>query len=378
MFRHRKNITYFILLACLLCLACEKDMEVQKNGFEHTGEALKTVLTKTPAEPGEDLVSFLFTGNKKILAENLRDNILPAIKTEECAPTELETVVFKHLTPIAEDSLAVNNYTLYTNLNFYIASFDTSEQYFGPDGEYTNLIKRRQRELERFWQMPDRIQVHGQHTDNLNDREKLANIFMKLGMDDYSREMAYAAADEVLRINQQSPNLPHSPLFAADGFITYNGLIVIGDGLVQLISETGIDPEIVWTGILAHEWSHQIQMDHRKEWYPKDPVERVWYNELEADFFASYYMTHKRGATYNWKKVDRFFDLFFQLGGCGIDINDPHGTPFQRLEAAKMGYELASNAHKKGHILGPEELHHFFLSELHRLEKEKTFSASIE
>jgi hypothetical protein len=73
-------------------------------------------------------------------------------------------------------------------------------------------------------------------------------------------------------------------------------------------------------------------------------------------------MTHKRGATYNWKRVEQFYELFFQIGDCGFANPGHHGTPLQRLEATKAGFELANNAQKKGKILSQEEAHQAFLT----------------
>jgi hypothetical protein len=172
--------------------------------------------------------------------------------------------------------------------------------------------------------------------------------------------------EEILQKNSESPLLPESPFFAADVFSSFNNMIVLGDGLIEMFSETGISEEIAWTGILSHEWAHQIQMDHFFSWYPfgsfDSPAEQTRHIELEADFFSAYYLTHKRGATYNWKKAEEFFELYFQAGDCSFEFELHHGTPLQRMQAAKEGYELALSAQKKGHILTPEELHEYFLN----------------
>ena len=82
---------------------------------------------------------------------------------------------------------------------------------------------------------------------------------------------------------------------------------------------------------------------------------------------AAYYMTHKRGATYNWKRVEQFFTLFFQIGDCGFDSDGHHGTPLQRMAAAQLGYETANQTQKQGHIMSPQELHEIFVASLSNL-----------
>ncbi len=311
------------------------------------------------------------------LSESFRELLLnEAVEPSECSPTQFVTVQNKYLNPLVNDLYSIfgpaeyaDIFYLYSDLNLYSAYFDTSEQYFGEKGEYTNFVAKRKRELEKFWNMPNQIQINGQHTATLNDREKLADVYELVGVNVNSREEAYAIADEILYFNTLSPNLPENPFFALDGFATtYRNLIVIGDGIVSMLSETGIEQDIVWTGILAHEWAHQIQFKNFASWYPNgaaaDPAEATRYTELEADFLAAYYMTHKRGATYNKKRVEQFFTLFFQIGDCGFTNSGHHGTPIQRMAAARLGFELADQAQKQGHILTAQQAHDIFVSRI--------------
>ncbi|MCC9169211.1 neutral zinc metallopeptidase [Pontibacter harenae] len=255
------------------------------------------------------------------------------------------------------------------DINFIAAYVDESEQqYFGENGEYTSLMDKRKREIEKFWGMPGQIRVNGQHGATLNDRDKVAHVLYNYFTGLPTLEAAHAYADYLLSINAAMSTLPESPFFSIDGFATSGDVIVIGDGLVQMVSEAGVAQDIVWTGILAHEWAHQIQFDNYAGWYPggaaEDPAESTRYTELEADFMAAYYMTHKRGATYNWKRVEQFFTLFFQIGDCGFESSGHHGTPLQRMAAAQLGYETANQAQKQGHIMSPQELHGIFVASI--------------
>ncbi|GHA57462.1 hypothetical protein SAMN04487941_0926 [Pontibacter akesuensis] len=347
-----------------LTVSCENEMEeMDMKAVSKTQNAIGL------SSAGQDRFAIKTPTNFGPMSENLRNIIVgEAVAESDCGPTEFVTVQRKYARPLVADPLAFSNYSLYSQLNqLYSYLLDRGPQYFGVDGEYTDLMTKRQRELEKFWNMPNQIRVNGQHGATLNDREALADMMQNFIVGVNSREMAYAYADMLMAENAKSPNLPESPYFSLDGFATtYDNLIVIGDGLVQMLSESGVDADIVWTGILAHEWAHQIQFKNMKTWYPKgaasDIPEATRYTELEADFLAAYYMTHKRGATYNSKRVEQFFNLFFQIGDCGFTSDGHHGTPVQRLAAAQLGFDLADSAQKQGHIMSIEEAHAYFVA----------------
>lgn len=300
--------------------------------------------------------------------ENLRDLILNAIVPSECGATEFSRIIWQHFTALASDDLATENIDHYLFLQENAIRLRIGTDYYGPKGEYTRHVEQTIRALERFWEMQGQIQVLGQHNETLNNREKLADIIYYSMQDVDSREDVFPLVDEILEKNKLSPNLPHSPFFAADGFARPNNEIVLGDGLIQMFSETGIDKEIIWTGILTHEWAHQVQFDHFASWYPEgyfdSRAEETRAIELEADFFSGYFMTHKRGATYNWKRAEQFFELFYQSGDCSFSFEQHHGTPNQRKQASFEGYLLAEGADKKGHILSAEELHEYFVTKV--------------
>jgi hypothetical protein len=133
------------------------------------------------------------------------------------------------------------------------------------------------------------------------------------------------------------------------------------------MAEAGVDEKVTFAGILAHEWAHQVQFNNYSVWYKvaePSAAAQTRKTELEADFMASYYLTHKRGATYNWKSVAEFFDLFFNIGDCGFTSAGHHGTPYQRLAASRLGWIIAQETMPMGHILTAEELHILFTASL--------------
>lgn len=359
------KIAVVTLCVGFISVSCEKDTEVEEimiteSASMNAVQSTRTVDAKSALNPDLIVDPIPYAGH------NLRNDVLKkdAVAPSECGPTAFNDELSKIIQPFFSDPLALDYFSLYLDLSFYISYIDTSEQYFGAEGQYTNFMKKRVRDLESFWGMPNEIRVNGQHTASLNDRDKLASVYLFVGL---TPEQAYANADFLLSINEASPVLPENPYFAMDGFATTGNLIVIGDGITTVLSNTGIDEGIVWTGILAHEWAHQIQFDNFSEWYPDgadaDPAAATRLTELEADFLASYYMTHKRGATYNWKRVEQFFELFFNIGDCSFESSGHHGTPLQRMEAARLGYELAHSAQKQGHILSQQEVHEAFIAE---------------
>lgn len=308
------------------------------------------------------------TPQKGTKTENLREVIMEDVVPSECGATEFSTVVWKHFTELASDDLAVEVMNQYLFFQENAVRLRIGTDSFGPNGEYTKHVERMIRTLERFWNMPNEIEVLGQHNATLNNRENLADIIWYTKQDLESREDVYPLVEEILERNRVSSILPNSPFFAADGYANFDKEIVLGDGLIQMFSESGLEQEIVWTGILSHEWSHQVQFKRFNEWYPAgffdSKAEETRTIELEADFFSGYFMTHKRGATYNWKKADDFFELFYQSGDCSFDFEQHHGTPLQRKAATYEGYLLAESAKKKGQILSAEELHHIFITQV--------------
>lgn len=368
------RLSMLFLGLALVTFSCDKDMEDINLAVASTQNVAASAHQEIPGNLGLKDMKSLVSADEN-LRHVLYNNV---VAPTECGPTEFVTVQNKYFAPLATDLIRLFGpqanaiFNLYLDLNFYAAAFDESGQYFGAKGEYTNFMIKRQRELEKFWNMPGQIRVNGQHTATLNDREKLADVYEIVGANINTREQAYAAADQILFLNTLSNQLPESPFFASDGFATtFRNLIVIGDGIVDMLADAGPDKEIIWTGVLAHEWAHQIQFKNMTAWYPNGagatPAEATRYTELEADFLAAYFMTHKRGATYNSKRVAQFLELYFQIGDCSFASSGHHGTPLQRRAAAELGFRLADEAQKQGHILTPQQAHEYFVANFNSL-----------
>jgi predicted metalloprotease len=139
----------------------------------------------------------------------------------------------------------------------------------------------------------------------------------------------------------------------------------MGDGILAGYEAVGLG-DVAPQGVYAHEFAHHIQIEND---YFNDPVpaattvaELTRYTEFMADAMAAYYLTHKRGAAMNRKRVEQFLEVFFQVGDCGFASPGHHGTPNQRMAAAQFGFDLADQAQKQGHILTSEHVHDEFVA----------------
>ena len=342
--------------------------------------------------------SFELEGSSKAAQEDLKLSIdqegiweeqafnyeISAVEPTPCSYTNLDIVLSNYIGLVNQDVgrlyrgnpdelTILNQYNIYNRI---AAISDINTDYFGAEGEYTAYMVNETRNLEKFFGNAGTVDVRGQHSKTLENLELI--------------EIAYAGAPQALidyikeivsYYNTNSSQIPENPFFSQAGFASSNGYIVIGDGLVQMVAEAaGTDQKIVWSSILAHEWAHQLQFANYGDWnYPieafppipeepededeevEDIAENTRMTELEADFITGFYLTHKRGGTFNWKRIEGVLSSFYNIGDCGFDANGHHGTPQQRLEAAYAGYELADSIQKKGMIPSDDEVHAAFI-----------------
>lgn len=348
-----------MLLLCFLLSSCSEDASVPEiknhqitNKENQTAKNAENYILKH--EPISYSLSDRFQDEELIL--------------ETCESTPFSEVLSNYFEDLLNDPVfEFNLLNYYLELNQKYVTYYIGENWYGENGEFNKLAERRMRELRRFWNIDRDIYLNGQHTSYLNDREILADMIESFDRTIRNRTEAYQKADLLLEINQISPNFPENPYFAFDAFTKKSGLLVIGDGLIQSITDTGIEAELAFTAILSHEWWHQAQFQYEDHWETigdlTEQSEISRFSELEADYAASYFLTHKRGATYNWKRIEEYFELSFNVGDCLTESTDHHGTPSQRLTAAKLGYELADAAQKKGSILTATEVHLAFLKD---------------
>lgn len=267
-----------------------------------------------------------------------------------------------------------------TDLAFFHSLYvenSPADQSFGPNGEYTDQINTSAADIKRFWGNAelDNIILVASHGSVLQDRNKVVATF-KSPQYGYSDQKANAYADSVatlfgihpLFLNGQHPAFTYNQLAIPDttfaGFGRIPAKIIIGDGLLQGFDAIGYG-DIAPQAILAHEYAHHIQYDlgivvrgwqRGKELIPKTS-RRI---ELMADAYAAYYLSHPRGAAMRGESVQRFLQVFSNLGDCEFKGDSHHGTPAQRMGAAEWGANLATNTHKEGQILSGLEFARLF------------------
>ena len=354
----KKSPGYFVLFYIfLLMISCTKD---HLNFGEDSSTS--NILTEE-----------ISSQNKNAKTNGFKDCNINALAYMEgdisCTSTSFENVLFGYFDQILNEpffDFTVFNY--YLKLNRDYVTHYRGPNYFGKNGEYTKLVEKRSRELSKFWDLNKEVVINAQHSNFLDDREILTDMIESFDRTVRNRDEAYAKADLLLEMNRKSPNFPENPIFALETFTKSNGLIVLGDGLIQVLTEAGIEESIAISAVLAHEWWHQLQFENSDVWKEikniNSVAERSRFLELEADFAAAYFLAHKRGATYNWKRIEEFFSLSFNVGDCGIEDAMHHGTPNQRLQASRQGYEVAQSARKKGFILTPDQVHQVFVENL--------------
>ncbi|MUH37181.1 hypothetical protein D9O36_15115 [Zobellia amurskyensis] len=363
-----------IIGAGLFLVSCTKDE------FELSPEDSLKPLTSKIGIPKSNLnfeaPSLIKKLPEKSMFHDVPFNLASIVEPSKCTLTPLDDVIAASVSSNL-DSIGLDWYDLYAEMNFLSTITDDSEQYFGADGEDTQKVKNITKSLERFWFMPHEIEVRGQHKSTLEDYDKIVDILMFW----YERPASEANALAYYFtnfVNVESTFLTETPLIAADGFAIaldgafgQNDLIVIGDGIVDLLEQTGIRRNVIWNGIMAHEWAHHMQFNNQDKWYPNGAAdnapEATRTTELEADFFTGYYVTHKKGGTQNWRRTQQFLELFFNIGDCSFTSDGHHGTPLQRMEAARRGYLLARRIQNKGKVLTANQVHNRFLNQLDKI-----------
>lgn len=264
---------------------------------------------------------------------------------------------------------------------YYAMLFENSSknQYFGAEGEYTHIINKTYKDLKRFWNIQtDNIVVVGMHGSTLRDREKLIKTYMNafIGID---QELAGSLADDVLFLIDYFPQYRNGdhPIFTFNSLtqrsLYFPGIgvippkIIMGDGVMEAYTAIGFG-DVAPQAILAHEFGHQVQFQLGVFGTVRSP-EATRRTELMADAYSAYYLSHARGASMQWKRVQQFLQVFFNIGDCSITSTGHHGTPNQRMAAARWAYDLANDAQKQGHILSAQEFTALFEAALPQILK---------
>ncbi|MDB5019525.1 MAG: hypothetical protein JWQ28_652 [Pedobacter sp.] len=249
----------------------------------------------------------------------------------------------------------------------------SANQTFGVNGEYTQRLTKTFKDLKRFWNIQsDQIVLAAMHGSMLADRNKVIRTYEAV----YGLDPADAAyyADIVTTAVQVYPQLRggNHPIFTFNAFAQQGfefppygvipDKIIMGDGIMEAFTAIGFG-DVAPQAILAHEYGHHIQFQLNLFTGSNTP-EATRRTELMADAYSAYYLSHARGASMQWKRVQQFLAVFFNIGDCSFTSSGHHGTPTQRMAAALWGYSVADGAQKQGHILTAQEFTSRFEAQL--------------
>ncbi|WP_268036505.1 hypothetical protein [Algoriphagus sp. PAP.12] len=299
-----------------------------------------------------------------------------AVEPSDCEPTEFDAWISGELEDWEFFDIFFASYSGMLDFPTYDALFfeNSSEgQYFGKNGEYTQSMVKTFKDLKRFWTIDSEgIVLAAMHGNMLQDRDKLIRIDQILFNDDLPTAENWA--DLILQALEEVPayrNGEH-PIFTLNAFAQsafffppvgiVPSKIIMGDGILEGYEALGFG-DVAPQAILAHEFGHHIQFQlglFEEGLEDEDIPEATRRTELMADAYSAYYLSHAKGATMQWKRVQQFLEVFFSIGDCGFANPGHHGTPLQRMAAAEWGYELANSAKKQGHIMGSQEFADLF------------------
>jgi hypothetical protein len=112
--------------------------------------------------------------------------------------------------------------------------------------------------------------------------------------------------------------------------------------------------ELAASGILAHEWGHRVQYTYG---WSNSPHPHI---ELEADAFSGYYMALAK--SFAWSQIQGYYASTYATGDYNFNHPTHHGTPDQRLAAAYLGVNTATEAITNNHYYSYNELHTIFIN----------------
>ncbi|GAB3898543.1 hypothetical protein GCM10028803_18160 [Larkinella knui] len=377
-------LTIVIAFSVFLIASCEKAIPTDGTLTPHPSNSS----ARQSAELSPELKARLDQLHSLLVAENqgklqpkpnlsskvnpeYRDLISRVLKVIEPTPCDANTPVNQWLdTQLSDWNSDVIGYALETAMldlptyDALVFENSSSNQSFGVNGEYTHQVTKTFKDLKRFWNIEsDDLVLAAMHGSMLRDRTKLIRTYTTVyGL---SAPLAAAYADLVLALLDYFPQYRNGdhPIFTFNAFAQESftfppvGLIpdkiIMGDGILEAFTAIGYG-DVAPQAILAHEFGHQIQFQLGVFGDETSP-EATRRTELMADAYSAYYLSHARGASMQWKRVQKFFQVFFNIGDCGFTSDGHHGTPTQRLAAAEWGYNLANDAQKQGHILTSQE-----------------------
>ncbi|TDW90335.1 hypothetical protein EV137_4151 [Kribbella pratensis] len=241
---------------------------------------------------------------------------------------------------------------------------------YGVRGEFTHTVNKTFQNLKGFWDIPSSdVELVPAHGRIMLDAERDYRVFTVLyGADPAASRVS---ADLVAReLNSAALGYGDLPLFTFNAYAAPGGedvpaygashrRIAFGDGVLEGFAKIGLG-DVAPQAILAHEFGHQIQYSDGLMRTDLPAPESARWAELMADAFSAYFLTHARGEAMNWKRVQAFGQMFYQLGDCGFTSAGHHGTPNQRMGSALWAYGVADAARPQGFVLPARSFYDLF------------------
>jgi len=248
---------------------------------------------------------------------------------------------------------------------------------YGVQGEFTHTVNKTFAKLKGFWDIDSSdVELVPAHGRIMLDAERNYRVFTVLYKADPAASRV--SADLVAReMNSAALGYGDLPLFTFNAYASPGGentpgygashrRIVFGDGVLEGFAKVGLS-DVAPQAILAHEFGHQVQYSDGLMRTDLPAPESSRWAELMADAFSAYFLTHARGESMNWKRVQAFGQMFYQLGDCGFTGAGHHGTPNQRMRSALWAYGLADAARPQGFILPALSFHSLFSAQYTQL-----------
>ncbi len=373
--KHLKRLVSFSALTFFVVVGCqEKPQMTPDQAASKTGQSAR--LSAQTLEQLQTLRKTLPAGYEKRLEANAArlvkshpeyqtavNRVLKVVQPTACEPTAYNTWLNQQLADWNDDVLFYAIVTGMLDFPTYDALYfenSSADQYFGVTGQYSQRTTKTFKDLQRFWDIQSNdIVLVAMHGSMLRDRAKIIRIDKLLHGD--SQAAAEYWADLIATLVEMVPqyrqgnhplftlNAFAQPAFQLLGYGVIPNKIVMGDGIIEAYNSLGYG-DVVSQAVLAHEFGHHVQFQRGlfTDAYSPESTRRT---ELMADAYSAYYLSHARGASMQWKRVQQFLGVFYNLGDCGFTNYSHHGTPNQRMASADWGYSLANDAQKQGHIL---------------------------
>lgn len=383
-----KLLMVIIMANLILFTGCKKDKEAadqsSKSDLKVQGQAATKPVSAQTLQKLRNMEVALPASAKQLLRQKFRialnthpeyrDRVLKALKIEATVCDD-NTLINQFLSQqLADWNNEIIGYVLETAMldlptyDALVFENSSANQYFGKNGEYTQTLTKTFKDLKRFWNIETSDMVlAAMHGNMLTNKAKLIRTYEILGL---PTPVASDYADFVLAILDAFPQLRNGdhPIFTFNAFAQPSFVfapvgiipnkIVMGDGILEAYTAIGYG-DVAPRAILAHEFGHHIQFQLGL-FTDENTPEATRRTELMADAYSAYYLSHARGASMQWKRVQQFLVVFFNIGDCSFSSTNHHGTPTQRMAAAQFGYNVANNAQKQGHILTGQQFDALF------------------